>query len=392
MDDINRATWSFLIVGGGSGSRIGGCPKQFRFLGDIPVWKWSVLLAERLSSYCPVTEIVLVVPDSYCSDINKDLKSTLPIKCTSGGTTRAESVMKGLKICSGSHVLVHDAARPFVTENLCVDLIRLSSCGQGVIPVTGSVDSLKQIENNTVSSLDRSKIYRAQTPQAYERAALIQALVKFGEGATDDAAAWLLAGNKLSYVVGSEENFKITTQGDWERAVFTAGGRRTQRTGHGYDIHKLVKGRRLILAGIEIIGAEHGLLGHSDADLVTHAVMDAMLGAAGEPDIGTLFPASDVKWKDADSIDLLKTVVAMLHERGWRFDWIDITLIAQKPRLGHMVNDFKNNLMRYLCCDGADDNVNIKIKSGEECGSVGRAECMVCHAVATLSRIVYFKQ
>lgn len=391
MDNINGTTWTFLIVGGGSGSRIGGCPKQFRFLGDIPVWKWSALLAERLSSYCPVTEIVLVVPDSYCSDINKDLKSTLPIKCVVGGNTRAESVMNGLKICSGSHVLVHDAARPFVTEELCVDLMRASARGEGVIPVIGSVDSLKQITNETISSLDRSKIYRAQTPQAYERAPLMQALANFGEGATDDAAAWLLAGNKLSYIVGSEDNFKITTKSDWERAIFTAGGRRTQRTGHGYDIHKLVKGRRLVLAGIEISGAELGLLGHSDADLVTHTVMDAMLGAAGEPDIGTLFPASDVKWKDADSMDLLKTVVAMLDDKGWICDWVDITLIAQKPRLGHMVDDFKNSLMRYLRRDGADVNVNIKIKSGEECGSVGRSECMVCHAVATLSRIVYFK-
>ena len=117
-----------------------------------------------------------------------------------------------------------------------------------------------------------------------------------------------------------------------------------------------------------------------------HTVMDAMLGAAGEPDIGTLFPASDMKWKDAVSTELLTNVVSLLRSKSWRIEWVDITLIAQTPRLGNMVEQFKCELSKYIAEDASECNVNIKIKSGEECGSVGRSECMVCHAIATLSK------
>ena len=142
-----------------------------------------------------------------------------------------------------------------------------------------------------------------------------------------------------------------------------------------------------MLAGVEIKDSPLGLLGHSDADLVTHTVMDALLGAAGEPDIGTIFPASDQRWKDADSTVLLQKVVSLDRSKGWRIDWVDVTLEAQTPRLGHMIGIFRDSLLRWLAEDNGETNFNIKVKSGEGCGSVGRAECMVCHGVASLSRI-----
>ncbi|MDO5563009.1 MAG: 2-C-methyl-D-erythritol 2,4-cyclodiphosphate synthase, partial [Synergistaceae bacterium] len=139
--------------------------------------------------------------------------------------------------------------------------------------------------------------------------------------------------------------------------------------------------------GVEIKNSELGLLGHSDADIIIHTIMDALLGAAGEPDIGTLFPAADRRYKDADSMKLLKKIVKLLHDKGWRIEWIDVALNTQTPRLGDMVIAFEDSLSSSLKEECQNRNINIKIKSGEECGSVGRAECMICHAVATISKL-----
>ena len=248
-----------------------------------------------------------------------------------------------------------------------------------------SVDSLKILENNKYGEFDRKKIFRTQTPQVFNTEKLRNVLNSTLLSATDEASLWVEAGYPLTAVDGEEGNFKITTKYDWKRAMATAGEERMQRIGYGYDVHRLIRGRKLILAGVEIKDSALGLLGHSDADVVTHAIMDSLLGAAGEPDIGTLFPASDEHYKDADSMILLKDVVDILHGKGWRIEWVDAVLVAQTPRLGDMVQTFKNNLAACLRENGGSNNVNIKIKSGEECGSVGRAECMVCYAVASIS-------
>ncbi len=386
MDITKPPTWSFLIVAGGSGSRMGGLPKQFRTLGGMPVWKWSAKIANSMYGTSDISELVIVVSDSYADRIAENCAFTIPTKCVRGGKTRSESVMNGLKMCSGSHVLVHDAARPFLTKELCLKLMDKCLSVGAAVPLLESSDSLKCVDGETVTCIDRSKIYRTQTPQAFDRLLLLDALNSCDDTPTDDAYAWTLNGNTLGYIIGEENNFKITTRSDWDRAKYIAGGNRMQRTGHGFDIHKLVPNRKLILAGVEIKDSPVGLLGHSDADVICHTVMDAMLGAAGEPDIGTLFPASDIKWKDAVSTELLKYVVSLLHAKAWRIEWVDITLIAQTPRLGNMVESFKISLSKYIAEDDSERNVNIKIKSGEECGSVGRSECIVCHAVATLSK------
>ena len=183
-------------------------------------------------------------------------------------------------------------------------------------------------------------------------------------------------------------NFKITSQFDWETACALArgGAEVERRTGHGYDIHQLVEGRPLIIAGVKVDGVSYGLLGHSDADLVAHTVMDALLGAAGEPDIGTLFPATDEKWRGADSMALLRTVLELLASKGWRAEWVDVTLNAQRPKLGHLVPAFIESMNRALGGDETKRIFNMKVKSAERCGSAGRGECMICHGVATIVR------
>lgn len=383
---MNRETWSFIIVAGGTGTRLGGTPKQFRILGGRPVWKWSAVVAEELCKDGMVDELVIVVPEERLAEVKGQCDLKIPTRLAAGGTTRSQSVMNGLKNSCGSHVLVHDAARPFITRKLCLELIKNTAVHGASIPLIGSSDSLKRLDSGKMICVDRKEFLRTQTPQAFEKVQLIEAINSFGFEGTDEASAWIASGRNIFSAEGSESNFKITTQFDWEVASSITGGRKIQRTGHGFDIHQLVKGRKLILAGIEIENAEFGLLGHSDADIVLHTVMDSILGAAGLPDIGTLFPASDAKWKDADSRELLKTVISKVHSEGWNIDWVDVTLQAQSPRLGDMVPNFISSAVSLIAENENETNFNMKVKSGEGCGTVGRNECMICHGVATLSK------
>ncbi len=379
--------WSFIIAAGGHGSRLGGEAKQFRVLGGIPVWQWSFAVAEELLDEGRISEIIVVL-SAEMSELAEKLNRIPSVKTAQAGTERSQSVLSGLKACEGDYVLIHDAARPFITKDLCLRIMaETEKCG-AAIPLLPITDSIKFIDQNGMTAADRSKYFKTQTPQAFERKKLLM-LVEDGKLATDEATTWLEAGYKTAEVRGEECNFKITTPYDWLMASNFAAGAKEIRTGHGYDIHPLAAGRKLILAGIEIENSPLGLDGHSDADVITHTVMDALLGAAGLPDIGTLFPASDNTYKNADSIKLLEKVVALIHENGWKIDWVDATLNAQIPKLGGIINKLTMNLGRYISDDGSQ-RFSLKVKSGEKCGSVGRCECMICHAVATLSRIKKF--
>ncbi|NLD05168.1 MAG: 2-C-methyl-D-erythritol 2,4-cyclodiphosphate synthase [Synergistaceae bacterium] len=383
---MKRETWSFIIVAGGAGTRLGGTPKQFRLLDGCPVWKWSAKIAEELWKDGATEELVIVVPEEHMAEVERQCDLKIPIRLAAGGTTRSQSVMNGLKNSCGSHVLVHDAARPFITKELCLELIKNTAIHGSSIPLIGSSDSLKKIERGKMTCVDRKEYLRTQTPQAFEKAPLIEAIKSFGFEGTDEAAAWIASGRDIFCTEGPESNFKITTNFDWDVASLVTGGRKIQRTGHGFDVHQLVRGRKLILAGIEIRNTEFGLFGHSDADIVLHTAMDALLGAAGLPDIGTLFPASDAKWKDADSRELLKIVIRKIRAEGWNIDWVDVTLQAQSPKLGHLIPSFISNVSSFIAENKSETNFNMKVKSGESCGSVGRNECMLCHGVATLSK------
>jgi len=388
MED--KKTWTFLIVAGGSGNRIGGTPKQFRKLGGIPMWKWSALTADKLWKNGEISELVLVLPAVNSIDTASISDLAVPVKIEAGGKSRSESVVNGLKASCGSYVLIHDAARPFVTVEMCRKIIKKAEeCGSAV-PLLPSVDSLKKLTFGVAECADRSEYFRTQTPQAFATQKIADAIKMYGTAGTDEAESWIAAGNELGVVEGEESNFKLTTPFDLAMASAMAEGNIERRTGHGFDVHRLVSGRKLILAGVEVKDSRLGLLGHSDADIITHAVMDAILGAAGEPDIGTIFPASDARWKDAVSTKMLSDIVERVRNTGWKIDWVDVTLEAETPRLGGMIPIFESNLSRYLTEPGGTQNINIKVKSGEGCGSVGRSECMVCHAVATLSRISGF--
>lgn len=377
-----RATWSFILVAAGSGSRMGGTPKQFRTLGDLPLWAWSAETAEELYSAGLLDELIVVFPVGY--DERNEISFSCPVRYVAGGETRSDSVTNGLLAAASEYVMIHDAARPFLSRDICIALMESTEGTRGAVPLLPSVDSLKKLEYGSLSVVPRGNIFRTQTPQSFERERILEVL-RSSDSATDEGTLWLAAGFELVQVPGEERNFKITTEFDWLVARSLSEERRELRTGIGYDVHELVPGRRLVLGGVEI-PFSLGLLGHSDADIICHAASDALLGAAGEGDIGTLFPASDDKYRDADSIALMREVLELLKSKGWRVNWLDIALTAQIPRLGGKVSDILENLDREFSSYGLDKRVSLKVKSGELTGSVGRAQSMVCYAVASIER------
>lgn len=369
--------FSFIIAAGGSGSRMKGIKKQFIELDGRPLWLWSAMKACEFSDR-GVFELLLVIPqgNNICEEILDSLK--VPAKIVIGGSERAVSVLNGLKASECDYVMVHDAARPFVSDRLINDLMDTVSENAGVVPVLPVSDALKRIDGDNITCVDREGLYITQTPQCFPRDKLISALTGSLK-AKDEAEAWERAGHELRYVKGERLNFKLT----WPEDIMIAKALTEHeqiRTGLGWDVHRLVPERRLILGGIVIDGSPLGLLGHSDADILAHSVMDAVLGAAGLNDIGNLFPASDEKYKDADSMKLLSEVMSLIEAEGWHVDFVDAVIEAQVPRLNKYLDDIRQNMNRYFA-------FNLKFKSPEGLDDTGRGLGMTCRSVATLRRL-----
>lgn len=385
-------TWSFVIVAAGSGTRLGGPPKQFRMLGGRPVWRWSADVGVSLFRQGLIGEIVLVVPPGGVPDGGGELvcgDGDVPIRVAEGGRERSLSVLAGVTAATGDRVLIHDAARPFLDEALCRGLMAATSGDRGAVPVVSVTDAVKRLEAERVLPEGREPLRLTQTPQCFPREALLECLKQWGAGSRDEGEAWLKAGKELNLVDGDRWNFKITGSRDWEVAVMMASERtgRDLRTGIGFDVHPLTPGRILVLGGVTIAEAPLGLAGHSDADLVCHAVADAVLGAAGEPDIGMLFPASDPSYKGVSSLGLLRKTLERVARKGWDVVWVDVVLHAQVPRLARWVPEILRSLTSVLgSAPTGEPLVNFKVKSGEHVGAVGEARAMSCYAVATLKK------
>jgi 2-C-methyl-D-erythritol 4-phosphate cytidylyltransferase/2-C-methyl-D-erythritol 2,4-cyclodiphosphate synthase len=256
--------------------------------------------------------------------------------------------------------------------------------GGAAVPAVPAHDTVKRgvARDGAVwvgGTLPRDEIYLVQTPQAFSRGILAEAFARAGDDdATDEAGLVERAGGAVQLVEGEVTNVKITTADDLRS---TAAPAAAGRVGTGYDLHRLVPGRRLVLAGVEV-PFELGLDGHSDADIVCHAVTDAVLGAAALGDIGRLFPDTDAAWRDADSVALLRTAVGRVHDAGYRVGNVDVTVIAQRPRLLPYLDAMRASLAGALAVDPAV--VSLKGKTNEGVDSMGRGESMACHAVALL--------
>ena len=392
---------SAIVAAGGKGLRLGADrPKQFLDIGGQSMLESSV---GALAASDRIHEVIVAVPEEHL-DVAKTWPAlSKPTMFVAGGARRQDSVANAFAKSSrhADVIVIHDAARPFVTADVIartVDAAQAHGAAIAAIPVRDTVkqtnDPGRDGSRAIRATIPRDTIFLAQTPQAFRRDVLARAI---DEGksidATDEAMLVERLGLPVHVVEGDPRNIKITTAEDLATAkavaVRTSSGRsesegfspRWIRIGNGYDLHKLIAGRPLILAGVRI-PFELGLLGHSDADIVCHAVTDAILGAAGIGDIGRLFPDTDPKWQDADSIALLKGAAARLHEAGFRVSNVDVTVIAQKPKLLPHLDQMRANLAAALGIEpGA---VSVKGKTNEGVDSMGQGESMAAHAVALI--------
>jgi 2-C-methyl-D-erythritol 4-phosphate cytidylyltransferase/2-C-methyl-D-erythritol 2,4-cyclodiphosphate synthase len=384
-----------IIAAGGRGLRLGADrPKQFLDLDGRTILELSL---GALAASDRIDEIVVALPADHLDAESKALKSAVkrPIAFVTGGTRRQDSVANAFAKTSSKAdvILIHDAARPFVTQDVIARTIDGAKTYGAAIAAVAARDTVKQTGNANAdgsrlinSTIPRDNVYLAQTPQAFRRDILARALSE-GEAidATDEAMLVERLGVPVHIVEGDERNIKITTPQDLEKARLGGDGASRQsmiRIGTGYDLHTLVDGRPLILAGVRIEFAK-GLSGHSDADIVCHAVTDAVLGAAAAGDIGRMFPDTDPEWKDADSLMLLKSAVAKVKESGYRVSNVDVTVIAQLPKLVPHIDAMRTNLAAALEIDSSA--VSVKAKTNEGVDSMGRGESMACHAVALLT-------
>jgi 2-C-methyl-D-erythritol 4-phosphate cytidylyltransferase/2-C-methyl-D-erythritol 2,4-cyclodiphosphate synthase len=377
-----------IIAAGGSGRRVGGAtPKQMLEIGGRTLLQLSV---EAFASHPRVSDIVIALPSELVEQPFPWLAQATKARIVKGGARRQDSVAAAFDAAASDTdiVLVHDAARPFVSAALidrCIAAAAAHGAAIAAVPVSDTVKQAARHSDGQVvtGTIPRDSIFLAQTPQAFRRDVLARAIAlgRAGTEATDEASLAERAGDPVHIVEGNTENVKITTAADLERArqqhAIVAAG----RIGTGYDLHRLVEGRPLILGGIEI-AADRGALGHSDADVVCHAVTDAALGAACLGDIGRHFPDTDPRWKGASSIALLRQAVAMVANAGLTIVNVDVVVVLERPKIAPHLAAIRASLASAL--DIEVGQVSVKGKTNEGVDAVGRGEAIAAHAVALL--------
>ena len=374
-----------IIAAGGAGTRVGAAlPKQFLELDGRPVLQHSV---DTFATHPQVTETIVVLPPELAGRPPSWLDGRARLRIVAGGTRRQDSVANGFDAADAAAdvLLVHDAARPFVGADVITRVIAAAAAHGAAIAAVPVSDTVKRGEPAgdgavIVETVPRERLYLAQTPQGFARAVLSAAVAlgRSGVVATDEASLAERAGHPVRLVAGATSNVKITTADDLRRAAHPAS---ETRVGVGYDLHRLEPGRRLILGGVDV-PSDVGARGHSDADVVCHAVTDALLGAAAAGDIGGHFPDTDARWKDASSIGLLRQIVELVRARGFAIANVDVVVVLERPKLGPYRAQMAASLGDALGIEPAA--VSIKAKTNEGVDAVGRGEAIAAHAVALL--------
>jgi len=407
-----------IIAAGGRGHRLGNAePKQLLSIGGRPILERSIA---AFASHPSIDAIVVALPQELADEPPAYLRSAQasarqgigkPMSIVAGGVRRQDSVTNAFAAVDrhSDVIVIHDAARPFASADLIARTVAAAAESGAAVAAVQSRDTVKRategssvvsgFSRTVIETLARETIYLAQTPQAFRRDILRRALeigARDGVDATDEAALVELAGLPVRLVDGDASNIKITTPEDMALGEAIAARdnpqsasrrpqvglpARTGRAGTGYDLHRLVAGRPLILGGVTI-PAERGALGHSDADVVCHAVTDAILGAASLGDIGRQFPDSDPRWKDASSIGLLRNVVALVREQGFEIGNVDVTVILETPKIRDHVDAMRASVAAALGIDVA--RVSVKGKTNEGVDAVGRGEAIAAHAIALI--------
>ena len=373
-----------IIVAAGRGERLGGgVPKQLLDLGGRSMLQRSVAAFDDCAA---VSALVVVLPPDLVNDGSALVGATKhPCQWVAGGERRQDSVKHGVDALPDvTVVLIHDAARPFADQPLIERVIAAASRTGAAIPAVPARDTVKRAREDRLlveATIPRELIWLAQTPQGFRRDVLDEA-VKLGVSgvlATDEAMLVEMAGHPVEIVPGDDRNVKITTPDDLDSARRGLAG--VPRVGSGYDLHRLVPGRPLVLAGVTL-PFDLGPLGHSDGDVVCHALTDAIFGAAGVGDIGVHFPNTDDRWKGAPGLDLLARAVAIVGARGWRPSSADVTVILERPKVSPHVDAIRAALAGVLGVDVS--HISVKGKTNEGVDAVGRGEAIAAHAVAVL--------
>lgn len=384
-----------IIPAGGSGRRLkAGMAKQYLLLDNLPVLVHSLNVFEQSDV---INEIIVVVPGSDVKFVREELIKKNDLKkvtnVIAGGAERQDSVNNGLAVIDDNCdiVLIHDGVRPFVTQEMIDKVVDAANEFQAASIGVRAKDTIKETHSTgfVVKTVPRQNLWLTQTPQAFQFAVLKKAYeTAYGDKyyGTDDASLVERCGIKVKMITGSYENIKITTPEDLIIAEALlkskSGGRLRIHNGFGYDSHRFVQGRKLVLGGVEI-PFEKGLQGHSDADALIHAVCDALLGAAGLGDIGRHFPDTDQAYKGISSMILLERVGKMIAAEGFSINNIDASIILEKPKLAPFAGDITVNIAKALNLSAAD--VNVKAKTNEGMGFVGRNEGVAVFAVTTIT-------
>jgi 2-C-methyl-D-erythritol 4-phosphate cytidylyltransferase/2-C-methyl-D-erythritol 2,4-cyclodiphosphate synthase len=373
-------TFSAVIVAAGDGLRAGpGDPKAWRHLSGRPILRWSVeaLLAAG------AREIVVVVAADRLATADVALNTLSGWRAVAGGSTRAASVRAGLAALPphpDGVVLIHDAARPFVTRAHVERLIAALSDRDGAIPSLPVPDTLKRGNGEVTQTVPRDGLWRAQTPQAFRRAALEAAYDAWPADLepTDDASVLERVGGRIAMVAGDPMLMKLTYPEDFLMAEHLAGAHRITRIGQGVDAHRFGPGDAVWLCGVRI-PHDQGLIGHSDADCALHALTDAILGAIAQGDIGQHFPPSDPQWKGASSDRFLAHAMKLVADQGGRVVNIDLTLVCERPKIGPHRNTMRARIAEITGLQTGQ--ISVKATTTEGMGFTGRQEGLMAQAV-----------
>ena len=369
-----------MIVAAGSGSRMGaGLPKQYRPIGGRPVLAHAV---ESFTRNPRVDAIEVVIGPDQQDLAARALRDLGVERFIVGGETRDRSVRNGLEAVATDIVLVHDAARPFCPPQVVDRLLDALRDHSGAVPVLPASDTLARAGETLGEPIDRSGAVRVQTPQAFDTAVLRSSFESWSAPPpTDEATVVRAAGHSVAAVEGDPMLDKLTAPADWQRAEAMLAARLVPRTGIGFDVHGFSGPGPVMLGGIAVPN-ERGLAGHSDADVILHAITDALLGAAGLGDIGEHFPPSDPQWKGASSDLFLAHAARLIRDAGGIIDHVDCTLVAEEPRVGPHRPAMRCRIAEILGLDEAQ--VSVKATTTEGLGFAGRREGIAAQAVASI--------
>ncbi|MEL7231454.1 MAG: bifunctional 2-C-methyl-D-erythritol 4-phosphate cytidylyltransferase/2-C-methyl-D-erythritol 2,4-cyclodiphosphate synthase [Pseudomonadota bacterium] len=368
-----------VIIAAGAGQRAGGeTPKQFQILGGKPVYRWSL---EAFQAHEAIEQIVVVVP----ADSKLDIGLVPQIRAVRGGRDRTASVLAGLsalKAADDDIVLIHDAARPGLSQAIIstlIDAMKHSTAAAPALPVS---DALKRKSGDKLKTVSRDAVYRVQTPQAFRCGEIEQTLTASNASFVDDLAAIEEQGGKVTLIEGHEDLSKITWPGDVARMEkLLSQTVILPRVGTGFDVHAFGEGDHVTLCGLAIPHS-NGLKGHSDADVAWHTLTDAILGALALGDIGDHFPPSDPQWKGADSGIFLIHAAELAAREGYAIAHCDITIICEAPKIGPHKQAMRENTARLL--DLPLSSVSVKATTTERLGFTGRGEGIAAQAACTL--------